>query len=283
AERSDEQARYPHPRVERPGAHRTGGLTMMGADPEVIVEVSADTLAQRTAGRSVRTLVAALSERPVAHLVITGGGILEQVMRALRDAKDRDDIDWSRVHVWWGDERFVPSGSEDRNDLAADRALLDALSLNPAHVHRMPASDGSYGKDVDAAAAAYAAELAAVAEPGADVPAFDVVLLGLGPDGHCASLFPHHPSLQHQHTSVIGVRDSPKPPPTRISLTFNTLGAASEIWFIASGTAKSHAVAMALSGADRTDVPSAGPRGQQRTLWLIDREAETELAQMSGN
>lgn len=249
----------------------------MGAEPQVIIESSADVLAQRTAERTVRTLVTALAERPNAHLVITGGGILEQTMQALSAASDRDEVDWSRVHVWWGDERFVPAGSADRNDLAAERALLDALPLDPAKVHRMPASEASYGTDVEAAAAGYAAALSAAAEPGRAVPEFDVILLGLGPDGHCASLFPHHRSLQHQRTTVIGVHDSPKPPPTRISLTFDTLDAARQIWFIAAGAGKAHAVAQALGGADRNEVPSAGPRGLERTLWLIDRAAAAEL------
>lgn len=252
----------------------------MGAPPEIVVEASAAQLAENTAGRLVATLVTALEVRPVAHLVVTGGGILDQVMTALRELPARDSVDWRRVHVWWGDERFVPANSDDRNDKAAFAALFDALPLDPARVHRMPAADGGYGPDAEAAAEAYAGQLRAAvpADQGEDdLPHFDAVLLGLGPDGHCASLFPEHPGVYEQDAAVIAVRNSPKPPPTRLSLTFRALDAANEVWFIAAGEGKAQAVAMAFSGAGRVQVPAAGPRGRHRTLWLIDRAAAAEL------
>ncbi len=141
----------------------------------------------------------------------------------------------------------------------------------------MPASDGLLGDDVDGAATAYAARLAAFATAGGDVPSFDAVLLGVGPDGHCASLFPGHPGTRETAPSVIAVRESPKPPPTRTSLTFRALDAAREVWFVVAGEGKAEAVARALSGAPREEVPSAGPRGTERTLWLIDRAAAGQL------
>jgi 6-phosphogluconolactonase len=247
----------------------------MSPEPEVLVEDSATTLADRVADRAVATLSAAVAERGGAHLVITGGGILEKVLAALAARKP---IDWSVVHVWWGDERYVPAGSDDRNDRPALATLLDQVPVDPAKVHRMPASDAGFG-DAEAAAASYAAELATFAADDADVPHFDVVLLGVGPDGHCASLFPGHPALHETAASVIAVHDSPKPPPTRLSLTFPALAAANEIWFVASGDGKADAVARAVGGADYTEVPSARPRGRERTLWLIDRDAAAELPQ----
>jgi 6-phosphogluconolactonase len=230
----------------------------------------------------VQTLAAAQSARPVAHLVLTGGGILEQVLSTLRDLPSRDGVDWRRVHVWWADERYVASDSDERNDKAAFAAGLGALALDPALVHRMPApdSDSDYGDDAEAAAEAYAEELAAAVPPeqrNDDVPHFDVVLLGVGPDGHCASLFPGHPGVYEQDAAVIAVHDSPKPPPTRLSFTFRTLDAANEVWFVASGQAKANAVAMALGGASRVEVPAAGPRGRRRTRWLIDQAAAADL------
>jgi 6-phosphogluconolactonase len=254
----------------------------MTSNPEIFVEPSADQLAENVAARVIATLVSALSVRPVAHIVLTGGGILEQVMGALRELSSRDSVEWSRVHVWWGDERYVPAGSDERNDRAAFAALLDALPLDPAKVHRMPASYAGFGDAVDAAAAAYAAELAAAvpsdhAASGDDVPHFDVALLGIGPDGHCVSLFPEHPGVYEEELAVIGVHNSPKPPTTRITLTFRTLDAATEVWFIAAGAGKADAVALALGGAGRVQVPSAGPRGVHRTVWLIDRDAAAKL------
>ncbi len=109
------------------------------------------------------------------------------------------------------------------------------------------------------------------------IPHFDVALIGIGPDGHCCSLFPGHPGLDELDTAAIAVRDSPKPPPTRVSLTFTALNAANEIWFVASGEGKAEAVARALAGADCVEIPSAGPRGRNRTLWLLDRAAAGKL------
>ncbi|SHG82713.1 6-phosphogluconolactonase [Jatrophihabitans endophyticus] len=244
-----------------------------GAAPEVVVQPSADELAQSTADRTTAALAAAITARGVAHLVVTGGGILEQVLAAL--APRAEALDWSAVHVWWGDERWVPADSEDRNDRPARAKLFDRVPVDPAKLHPMPAADAGFD-DAEAAAQAYAAALAEAAD-GADTPAFDVVLLGIGPDGHCASLFPGHPGTAVLDRSVIAVHDSPKPPPDRLSLTFPALDAAREIWFVASGSGKAEAVARAVAGADRTEVPSAGPRGRERTLWLVDEDAAAGL------
>lgn len=244
----------------------------MRPDPEVVVETSAQDLARNTAGRAAAVLRDALQARPQAHLAVTGGSILEAVLSEL--PAHTDELDWRRVHVWWGDERFVPGDSSDRNDLPALAKAFDRL---PVVLHRMPASDAGFA-DAEAAAESYAAELAAAADDGAPVPAFDVILLGVGPDGHCASLFPGHPGTRALDASVIAVHDSPKPPPDRLSMTFPTLDAANEVWFVASGDGKADAVARALSGADRTEVPSAGPRGRRRTLWLVDAPAASMLS-----
>jgi 6-phosphogluconolactonase len=244
-------------------------------DPEVVVESSAQTLAENTAGRVLATLGAALRNRPVAHLVVTGGGILEAVFAELAKPVGRDGLEWDRVHVWWGDERYVPADSDDRNDKPAFAKLFDHVDVDPAKVHRMPAADGPHA-DAEAAADAYAAELAQFAGDNG-VPAFDVILLGVGPEGHCASLFPEHPAVYEEDASVVAVHNSPKPPPTRLSLTFPALDAAAEVWFVTSGDGKANAVALALSGAGRIQVPAAGPRGRHRTLWLVDRDAAAKL------
>jgi 6-phosphogluconolactonase len=252
----------------------------MGAVPEIVVVPTADQLADDVAARLVATLVSALSVRPLAFLAVTGGAILEQTMSALRANPARDAVDWRRVSLWWGDERFVAADSPDRNDRAAFAALFDALPLDPTNVHRMPAAGAEFGDDAEAAAEAYAADLAAAVDPvndDQDVPRFDAVLLGIGPDGHCASLFPGHPGVYEEDASVIAVHNSPKPPPTRTSLTFRTLDAANEVWFIAAGDSKARAVALALGGAGRVQVPAAGPHGRHRTLWLLDRDAAAKL------
>jgi 6-phosphogluconolactonase len=249
----------------------------MRPEPQVVVAASAEELATHTAQRVASTLAAALEERDVAHFAITGGSILEAVLSAIAAL---DSIDWSRVHVWWGDERYVPADSDERNDRPACAKLFNHVDIDPAKLHRMPASDAGFGDDVEAAADSYAAELAAVVPPELSdepVPRFDVLLLGVGPDGHCASLFPRHPGVDVEDAAVIAVRDSPKPPPIRLSMTFPTLDAANEVWFVASGDGKAEAVGRALGGADRHEVPSAGPRGRLHTLWLVDEDAAAQL------
>jgi len=236
------------------------------------VFADAEELASTAAQRTLEVLAAAIEERGVAHLVVTGGGILEATLAQLAVP---EALDWSKLHVWWGDERYVPADSDDRNDKPAMAKLFDKVPYEPALLHRMPASDAGFDS-AEAAASAYAEALAAAADD-ADVPAFDVVLLGVGPDGHCASLFPGHPGTRELEASVIAVHDSPKPPPTRLSLTFPALDAGRQVWFIASGDGKAEAVARALGGAPRDEVPSAGPRGRERTVWLLDQAAASQL------
>jgi 6-phosphogluconolactonase len=245
------------------------------SDPEVFVHASGDLLASAAAARTVTTLADAVAARGRAHLVLTGGGIAALVMAAIAASPARDAVDWRLVDFWWGDERFEVTGDQQRNETGARSALLDHLDADPARVHVIPGPDGPDGDDPDAAAARYAAELAAAAGPGS-VPAFDVLMLGIGPEGHVASIFPDSPAA-HAGGSVVAVRNSPKPPPTRISLTFGALQTAREVWVLASGAEKAEAVAAALSGVSQVTLPAAGARGLNRTLFLIDEAAAAKL------
>lgn len=246
--------------------------------PEVVVHRDATLLARAVAARLVTKLVDAQAARGFAHVVLTGGGAGTAVLAELAATPARDAIDWRRLHVWWGDERFVPDGDPDRNDGGAKAALLDHVPLDPAFVHRMPTTDGPDGDNAEAAAARYAAELAAATRPEdhASVPTFDVLMLGLGEDGHVASLFPGQPAL-YDTRPVVGVHGSPKPPPTRLSLTFPSIRAANEVWIVAAGAAKAAPANLALSGAGEVEIPAAGARGRQRTLWLLDQAAASQL------
>jgi 6-phosphogluconolactonase len=240
--------------------------------PEVIVYRDGTLLAQAVAARLVTGLTDAAAARGRASVVLTGGGIGTKVLEELAAAPARDAIDWQHLDIWWGDERFVPAGDPDRNETGARAALIDHVDADPARVHPMPGPDGPDGDDPDAAAARYASWLADAAGPEGPVPAFDVLMLGIGPEGHVASLFPGLPALGDERP-VVAVRNSPKPPPTRLSLTFPSIQAAREIWILASGEEKADAVAQALSGADPAQVPAAGARGRQRTLFLLDAAA----------
>ncbi len=242
---------------------------------EVLVAPDHESLAAVVAARVITGLIDALAARPVAHLCLTGGTIGTDSLAAVTASPAHTAVEWSRVHIWWSDERFEPTGDPLRNETGARAALLDHVPLNPAHVHPMPAPGGSLGDDVDAAAAAYAAELVAAGE-GAVVPAFDVLLLGVGPDGHVASLFPGLPELEAPGT-VCGVTGSPKPPPIRISFTLAAINAAREVWLVASGAEKAHAMSAAIGQGISSQLPSGMVHGTQRTLALLDASAASEL------
>jgi 6-phosphogluconolactonase len=243
--------------------------------PEVVVHRDGDLLAAATAARLVTSLVDAQTARGSASLVLTGGRTGIAVLENLRDTPARDAVDWTRVDLYWGDERFLPSGHPDRNETQARAALLDHVPVPVSRVHVMEPSDGRFGDDPDAAAAAYAEVLAAAVRPDdhGSVPSFDVCLLGVGEEGHVASIFPDSPAVREGGRSVVGVRDCPKPPPTRVSLTLPAIRAAREVWLMTTGTAKADAVALALTGAAETDLPAAGALGRHRTLWLLDPTA----------
>ena len=231
--------------------------------------------ARAAAGAAAERLTAAQRDGRDGHLVLTGGSMggvfVESLVRLA--ATGAAGPDYARVHVWWGDERFLPRGDPDRNDTQAREAGLDALGLEPARVHRMPGPDAPTGDDLAAAAQAYAEELSAAAGPDAPSPAFDVLLLGVGPDGHVASLFPHHEAQRGARTSVVAVTGSPKPPPRRLSLTYPALSGARAVWFLVAGADKAEAVRAAAADADPWDIPAAGVAGREETVWWLDPSA----------
>lgn len=248
----------------------------MAAASSVIVSRDPDTLAAAVAARLVTRLVDAQAVRGSASVVLTGGGVGIAALAAVRASAARGAVDWRRVDLWWGDERFVPAQDAARNDRQARQALLGSLDLDPARVHAMPALDGPDGQDADAAAARYADELAAAARPDADTPSFDVLLLGMGAEGHIASIFPES-AAAHDDRTALAVHGCPKPPPTRITLGFRAITAAREVWLLVAGREKAAAVAMALAGAGPVQVPAAGATGRLQTLWLLDAAAAAAL------
>ncbi|GAA3977681.1 6-phosphogluconolactonase [Actinomadura viridis] len=246
--------------------------------PAVLVHRDQDLLAKAAAARLVTRIVDVQAARGSASIVLTGGGVGTAVLAELAATGARDAIDWRKLDIWWGDERFLPSGDAERNETGARAALLDHVGVDPARLHPMPSTDGPDGADPEAAAHRYAAALRAASRPEdhGPVPSFDILMLGVGPDAHVASLFPEMPAL-YDERPVVAVRGAPKPPPTRISLTLPSIRAAREVWLLAAGESKSTAVRLGLSGAGPVQVPVAGARGRQRTLFLLDRAAAAQL------
>lgn len=234
---------------------------------EISVHEDADDLARAMALDLADRLTTIQATGQVPQLVLTGGTIASTLYAALADVPGPD---WGRVEVWWGDERYVAADSEDRNDAQARTALLDRVGVDPDLVHPMPAEDGSC-TDVDAAASSYAET---VRGSGADH--FDIVLLGLGPDGHVASLFPGSTQVHVEDRAVVAVTDSPKPPPQRISLTMPCLNRTEEVWFVVSGEGKADAVARSLSSEGTVaQTPARGITATSR--WYLDTGAASLL------
>lgn len=226
-------------------------------------------LASAVAETFVARLAGIQAEGRVPEVALTGGTIAEQVHRLLPTIES-SAVDWTQVRFWWGDERYVPADSSERNDLAACREFLDRVGVDARRVHPMPASDEAE-TDVHAAAASYSR---LVREHGEGH--FDLVMLGLGPDGHVASLFPGHPQLEAGGIAV-AVTDSPKPPRERVSLTFEALNRTREVWFLVSGEGKADAVRRALAESGSTaETPARGITGGDHTWWL-DAPAATLL------
>ncbi len=251
----------------------------MSSNVRITKHPSFDVLAATTAARLITRLLDVQSERGEATVVLTGGSVGIATLREIAQSPARLAVDWRKVNFWFGDDRFVPSDSADRNAGQAADALLSHIDVDPARVHVMAASDtvASLEESVEL----YAADLAQAAqrewensddasEQAPSVPRFDVLMLGLGPDAHIASLFPEMAGIRTTGSNVVGVRNSPKPPPSRVSLTLEAINSAAEIWLVAAGADKAAAVGLGLAGANTFHVPASGARGMNKTLWLLD-------------
>ena len=179
-------------------------------------------------------------------------------------------LDWERSHVFWVDERAVPPGSRDSNFGLAWKLWLEPAKAIPAAVHRMPADE----PDLQAAAIAYGNEIVRVLGP---APQLDVVLLGVGPDGHVASLFPGHPALSEARELVLPIVDSPRPPPHRLTLTLPMLTGARRLIVMALGESKAAVMQEAIERTDPSLPVSLALGRSQRALVLLDEDAGARL------
>lgn len=230
---------------------------------KTIVEPDRASLVAATAQRLTEALAALIASKGRARIALTGGSVGIELLAALV----RADVDWSNVEVTWSDERYVAADSPDRNARQAREALLAHVPIPAENVHELPADDGT---PLQVAAAA-ATERLVAAGP------LDITLLGMGPDAHIASLFPGMPGVQQRGIAVIGVSDSPKPPPNRLSFTVDAINASDRVWLVVAGADKAEAVRLARSGADAATAPAGMARGRAETLMLLDAEAAALL------
>ncbi len=247
----------------------------MTTDRRVLVHHDVASLTGSVAARFITKVIDLLDEQEVVHISLTGGGVGTGILRAIRASDARDEIDWARVHIWWSDERWLPAGHPDRNDTAAYSALLDHVGVLAANVHPFASPDD--GISLDEAAVEHERTLAEHGRDGVGTPVFDVMFLGVGPDGHVASLFPDAPGVLVADRTVIAVRNSPKPPPERLSFTLRAINASDRVWLGLAGADKASALGLLLAGASREQVPASGVRGVKRTVFFVDAAAAAEV------
>jgi 6-phosphogluconolactonase len=221
----------------------------------------AESLAKGAAEEFVTRLAQLLEELPEVHVQVTGGTIGIATLAAIADREDAHLLDWSRVHVWWGDERFVETDSPDRNSVQAHNAMLKKLPKT--NLHPFPASDE--GMTLDEAANFFSAEVASLK------PKFSIAFVGVGPDGHICSLFPGKPEIE-PGVLVIAEHDSPKPPPQRLSFSYEAMNSVDEIWFVIAGADKQDAVSVAF-GDNPKQLPVGRVQGKSKTVWFVDQSA----------
>jgi 6-phosphogluconolactonase len=267
--------------VERAGLDRAYG----GA--EIVVLDDAPAVAREAARRTIAALATAVSERHVAHIALTGGSTAGPLYRELADPQNHAALDWSRVHLWWGDERFVPSDHPDSNAGLAYAQLLGggeegaaALPIDPANVHPVPVEEALSDDDpVELAAQRYAEELTRhilLARGG--VPRFDVLLSGLGPDGHVLSIFPGSAALADDAPIALAIPapEHVEPHIARITLSAKSIVDAGTVLVMATGEGKADIVASVLgSGRDVSRWPAQLTLARN-AAWLLDRAAAAQ-------
>lgn len=250
-------------------------------NPILVPHADKGQLALAGGSRIINALSTAVAEQGLAHLSVTGGTMGIAVLANIAENPLRSTVDWSKVHFWWSDERFVTTGHEDRNEQQAMDALLEALNLPAENLHIIGASD--IFETAEAAAEAYAYELARFAPHGEASPRFSLTLLGMGPDGHIASLFPGRTEILEAQQVTLAIQDSPKPPPTRVTLTLPVINFSERIWFLIAGSDKAEATARLLKASQLAETeltaeilqetPAAGARGMLETLVLATQDA----------
>lgn len=232
-----------------------------------------DTLSQQAAGYTVRLANQSIVTHGRFTIALAGGSTPKKLYALLASEPYRSQVDWGLVEVFWGDERCVPPDHPDSNFRMAQEELLSKVPIPVSQIHRMPAEQ----PDHDAAARAYAAEIQRVFGT-SGIPHFDLIQLGMGPEGHTASLFPHQASLHEQQRLVIPVT-TPKPPPDRLTFTPPLLNAARHVLFMVTGAEKADALHAILEGDYQPDEYPAQivrPTNGEVT-WMLDTAAASKL------
>jgi 6-phosphogluconolactonase len=243
--------------------------------PTIRLFPDAEAVSRGAADEFVRVAREAVAARGRFVVTLSGGSTPKRMFEMLAEPPYRGQVDWSKVHVFWGDERSVPPDHRDSNYRMAHEAMLGKLPIPAAQVHRIEAERA----DRDAAARDYQAVIARTfgVDPAGEPPAFDLVLLGMGPDGHTASLFPHTAALSETKRWAV-VNFVPKFNTDRVTLTLPILNRAREVLFLVAGADKTAPLAEVLEGPpDPTRLPSQQIRPTGALVWFVDRLAAAKL------
>ncbi|HYX49295.1 MAG TPA: 6-phosphogluconolactonase [Ktedonobacteraceae bacterium] len=230
-------------------------------------------LSQHAAEYILRIAKEAINLHGRFTIALTGGTTPGEAYRLLASEPMQRQIDWQRVHVFWGDERCVPHTDPESNYYLAQEALFNKVTIPMSQIHPMPANK----PDRDAASQAYTVEMQQAFGTNG-IPNFDLIHLGMGPEGHTASLFPHQASLHEKHKLVIPV-SVPKPPPDRLTFTPPLLNAARNVLFLVTGSEKASALHAVLEGEYQPDeYPAQIVRPTNgEVVWMLDRAAAQNL------
>jgi 6-phosphogluconolactonase len=236
---------------------------------DVVIFQDVEKLSQSAAAYIVRVAQAAVAEHGSFTVALSGGSTPRKLYGLLVGEPYRSQINWDKIEIFWCDERCVPPDDAESNYHLAEEYLFSKLSIAPAHIHRMPAD----ASDRDAASLAYTQEMRKVFKT-TGTPRFDLIQLGMGPEAHTASLFPHQASLHERERLVMPV-SVPKPPPARLTFTLPLLNAAQHILFLLTGAEKDAALAEVLEGkANGEEYPAQNVRPTQgEVTWMIDTKA----------
>lgn len=246
---------------------------MTNSDREILVCDDDEAVAREAARRFVAHAAAAIQQRGRFAIALSGGRTPKRLYELLSDDPYRDRVDWSFVHFFWGDERFVPSTNQASNYHMTEVALLNTLELNNGNVHRVRTEM----KSADAAAAAYEREIVAFFQPGpGEIPQFDLVLLGLGTNGHTASLFPHT-HLLHENAHLVASEYIDEVKQSRISFTAPLLNAGRNVLFLITGAEKASVTNEVLFGPRDPERLPAQLIHSGSESWLLDRAAAAAL------